>query len=80
MSEADEKPMIPIVLSGALGALALADAFVITQDSDDIVKILVGIGALAVSAILLSAGGLSMPAMPSRKIEEQEEPEPEPKF
>tara|TARA_Y100001935_G_scaffold107822_1_gene89467 strand:- start:4900 stop:5142 length:243 start_codon:yes stop_codon:yes gene_type:complete len=80
MSEADEKPMIPIVLSGALGALALADAFVITQDSDDIVKILVGIGALAVSAILLSAGGLSMPAMPSRKKEEQEEPEPEPKF
>ncbi len=80
MSEADEKPMIPIVLSGALGALALADAFVITQDSDDIVKILVGIGALAVSAILLSAGGLSMPAMPSRKKEEQEEPEQEPKF
>ena len=53
MSEADAKPMMPIVLSGAIGALALADAFVITGDTDDVVKIIVGVGALAVSALLL---------------------------
>lgn len=80
MSEADAKPMMPIVLSGAMGALALADAFVITGDTDDVVKIIVGVGALAVSALLLLSGGLSMPAMPSMKKEEPEEPEPEPKF
>ena len=50
MSEADAKPMMPIVLSGAIGALALADAFAITGDTDDVVKIIVGVGALAVSA------------------------------
>lgn len=77
MSEADAKPMMPIVLSGAIGALALADAFVITGDTDDVVKIIVGFGALAVSALLLLSGGLSMPSM---KKEEPEEPEPKPKF
>ena len=39
MSEADAKPMMPIVLSGAIGALALADALVITGDTDDVVKL-----------------------------------------
>ena len=58
MSEADAKPMMPIVLSGAIGALALADAFAITGDTDDVVKIIVGVGALAVSALLLLSGGL----------------------
>ena len=80
MSEADAKPIMPIVLSGAIGALALADALAITGDTDDVVKIIVGVGALAVSALLLLSGGLSMPSMPSMKKEEPEEPEPEPKF
>ena len=42
MSEADEKQMLPIALSGAIGALALADAFLITSDSDDMFKIVLG--------------------------------------
>lgn len=80
MSEAQEKQMMPIALSGAIGVLALADAFLITSDSDDMVKILLGIGSLAVSAILLFSGGNSMPSLPFGNKKEEPEEEPEPKF
>lgn len=80
MSEADEKQMLPIALSGAIGVLALADAFLITSDSDDMFKIILGIGSLAVSAILLFSGGNSMPSLPFGGKEEEPEEEPEPKF
>ena len=80
MSEADEKQMIPIILSGARGAMAIADAFVVTGDSDDIVKILLGIGSLAVAAMLFFSGGQSMPSLPFGSKEEEPEEEPEAKF
>ena len=80
MSEADEKQMIPIIISGAIGAMALADAFVVTGDSDDIVKILLGIGSLAVAAMLFFSGGQSMPSLPFGSKEEEPEEEPEAKF
>ncbi|MGB0163845.1 MAG: hypothetical protein ACPF9I_00295 [Candidatus Thalassarchaeaceae archaeon] len=79
MSEADAKPMMPIILSGAIGAITLLDAFVLTGDTGDLVKVGAGFGSIAVSASLLFAGGLSMPSMPSRRKEEPE-PEPEQKF
>ncbi|MBH33340.1 MAG: hypothetical protein CMB75_02960 [Euryarchaeota archaeon] len=80
MSEADEKQMLPIALSGAIGVLALADAFLITADSDDMFKIILGIGSLAVSAILLFSGDNPMPSLPFGGKEEEPEEEPEPKF
>ncbi|MGB0791363.1 MAG: hypothetical protein ACPGQG_02435 [Candidatus Thalassarchaeaceae archaeon] len=79
MSEADAKPMMPIILSGAIGAITLLDAFVLTGDTGDLVKVGAGFGSIAVSASLLFSGGLSMPPMPSRRKEEPE-PEPEQKF
>ena len=80
MSEADEKQMMPIIISGAIGAMALADAFVVTGDSDDMVKILLGIGSLAVAAMLFFSGGQSMPSLPFGSKEEEPEEEPEAKF
>ena len=80
MSGAEEKQMLPIALSGAIGVLALADAFLITSDSDDMFKIILGIGSLAVSAILLFSGGNPMPSLPFGGKEEEPEEEPEPKF
>tara|TARA_B100001248_G_scaffold131790_1_gene99001 strand:+ start:218 stop:460 length:243 start_codon:yes stop_codon:yes gene_type:complete len=80
MSEADEKQMLPIAISGAVGVMALVDAFLITSDSDDMVKILLGIGSLAVSAILFFSGGNTMPSLPFGAKEEEPEEEPEPKF
>ena len=80
MSEADEKQMIPIIISGAVGAMALIDAFVVTGDSDDMAKILLGIGSLAVAAILFLSGGQSMPSLPFGSKEEEPEEEPETKF
>ena len=79
MSEADAKPMMPIILSGAIGAITLLDAFVLTGDTGDLVKVGAGFVSIAVSASLLFSGGLSMPSMPSRRKEEPE-PEPEQKF
>ena len=79
MSEADAKPMMPIILSGAIGAITLLDAFVLTGDTGDLVKVGAGFGSIAVSASLLFSGGLSMPSMSSRRKEEPE-PEPEQKF
>lgn len=76
MSEAEAKPMMPIILSGAIGAFTILDAFVLTGDTGDLVKIGAGFGSIIVSASLLLAGGLSMP---SRRKEEPE-PEPEQKF
>ena len=78
MSEADAKPMMPIILSGAIGAITLLDAFVLTGDTGDLVKVGAGFGSIAVSASS-SSQGLSMPSMPSRRKEEPE-PEPEQKF
>ena len=80
MSEVDEKQMMPIIISGAIGAMALADAFVVTGDSDDMVKILLGIGSLAVAAMLFFSGGQSMPSLPFGSKEEEPEEEPEAKF
>ena len=80
MSEADEKQMLPIALSGAIGVLALADAFLITSDSEDMFKIILGIGSIAVSAILLFSGANPMPSLPFGGKEEEPEEEPEPKF
>ena len=80
MSEPGEKQMIPIIISGAIGAMALADAFVVTGDSDDMVKILLGIGSLAVAAMLFFSGGQSMPSLPFGSKEEEPEEEPEAKF
>jgi multisubunit Na+/H+ antiporter MnhC subunit len=80
MSGADEKQTLPIALSGAIGVLAIADAFLITSDSDDMFKILLGIGSIAVSALLLFSGGNSMSSFPFVGKEEEPEEEPEPKF
>ncbi|DAC42501.1 MAG TPA: hypothetical protein HA247_05815 [Candidatus Thalassarchaeaceae archaeon] len=80
MSEADEKQMMPIIISGAIGAMALADAFVVTGDSDDMAKILLGVGSLAVAAMLFFSGGQSMPSLPFGSKEEEPEEEPETKF
>ena len=56
MSEADAKPMMPIILSGAIGAITLLDAFVLTGDTGDLVKVGAGFGSIAVSASLLFQG------------------------
>ena len=80
MSEVDEKQMMPIIISGAIGAMALADALVVTGDSDDMVKILLGIGSLAVAAMLFFSGGQSMPSLPFGSKKEEPEEEPEAKF
>ena len=80
MSEADGKQMLPIAISGVVGLMALVDAFLITGASDDMVKILLGIGSLAVSVILFLSGGNTMPSLPFGTKEEEPEEEPEPKF
>ena len=72
--------MLPIIISGAVGVLALVDAFAVTGDSDDMAKILLGIGSLVVSAILFFSGGQSMPSLPFISKEEEPEEEPEAKF